>query len=210
MKGRACSSTAYDDVLNRINFEGDDTVRPACRKWPSVRPLSHRLGIHMHVLLVSLVTKHARLDLSCCLCRRCWRLMSQRRRTEAAPTFALRLVKDGALLSNICLCGFCCLIGCSTQSYVSVLCLHCQTTVKPCRLASAFSFHTSPPSKNSFFQMGTFAFSASMSQWHACASAAPSVVRACSWAASAADCFTIHSRDAVPPGLRDGVLRKQQ
>lgn len=30
LKGRACSSTAYDDVLNRINFEGDDTVRDAC------------------------------------------------------------------------------------------------------------------------------------------------------------------------------------
>lgn len=27
---------------------------------------------------------------------------------------------------------------------------------------SAFSFHTSPPSKNSFFQMGTVAFSSSM------------------------------------------------
>ena len=33
---------------------------------------------------------------------------------------------------------------------------------------SAFSFHTSPPMKNSFFQMGTSAFSSSMAQWHAC------------------------------------------
>ena len=33
---------------------------------------------------------------------------------------------------------------------------------------SAFSFHTSPPTKNSFFQIGTSAFSSSMAQWHAC------------------------------------------
>ena len=39
LKGRACSSTAYDDVLNRINFEGDDTVRDA-------RSLASRRHIH--------------------------------------------------------------------------------------------------------------------------------------------------------------------
>ncbi len=36
-------------------------------------------------------------------------------------------------------------------------------------LASAFSFHTSPPSYTSFFQMGTVALSSSMAHAHACA-----------------------------------------
>jgi hypothetical protein len=32
---------------------------------------------------------------------------------------------------------------------------------------SAFSFHTDPSWKNSFFHIGAWAFSSSMSQWHA-------------------------------------------
>jgi hypothetical protein len=59
LKGRACSSSAYDDVLNRISFEGDDTVRDACCEWPYVFPLSTRPGIHMHNLCVpSVMTQH--------------------------------------------------------------------------------------------------------------------------------------------------------
>lgn len=35
------------------------------------------------------------------------------------------------------------------------------------RLLSSFSFHVEPSSKNSFFQIGTVAFSSSISQWTA-------------------------------------------
>ena len=43
----------------------------------------------------------------------------------------------------------------------------CRTFSMACR-ASAFSFHTSPPSYTSFFQIGTVAFSSSMAHAHAC------------------------------------------
>ena len=36
------------------------------------------------------------------------------------------------------------------------------------RRDSAFSFHTSPPSKYSFFQMGALALISSIAQWQAC------------------------------------------
>lgn len=44
-----------------------------------------------------------------------------------------------------------------------------------CR-AAASCLPTSPPSKNSFFQMGTVALSSSMAQWHACVGAGVGVV----------------------------------